>query len=101
MLLALLAASLLTLAPGFLDRTSASDGMAPQGPAKSVAAIPFSATELVNPKRGQFQDINIPLYPSSKTSTSPGMARHRRCRGPLPMVTNPADECQLLRLHCD
>lgn len=70
-LVALLAASLLALAPGFLDRTSASDGMAPQGPAKSVAAIPFSATELVNPKRGQFQDINIPLYPSSKTSTHP------------------------------
>jgi hypothetical protein len=68
-LVALLAGGLLGLAPGHLGQTSASDGMAPQGPAQFVAAVPFSATELVNPKRGQFQDIKIPLYPPSTTSS--------------------------------
>jgi Domain of unknown function (DUF4832) len=70
-LVALLAGGLLGLAPGHLGQTSASDGMAPQGPAQFVAAVPFSATELVNPKRGQFQDIKIPLYPPSTTSSYP------------------------------
>jgi hypothetical protein len=36
-----------------------------------AAVTPFSATDLVNPKRGQYQDIGIPLYPQSTTSGYP------------------------------
>ena len=35
------------------------------------AVTPFSATDLVNPKRGQYQDIGITLYPQSATSSYP------------------------------
>jgi hypothetical protein len=38
---------------------------------QAVAGIPFSATELVNPKRGQYQDIGIALYPQTATSGFP------------------------------
>ena len=37
----------------------------------AAAAIPFSATDLVNPKRGQYQDAGITLYPRSATSSYP------------------------------
>jgi Domain of unknown function (DUF4832) len=35
------------------------------------AVTPFSATDLVNPKRGQYQDIGIPLYPQSSSNSYP------------------------------
>ena len=55
-----------------VDKTSASNTVAGQSWRTFAAAvIPFSATDLVNPKRGQYQDIGIPLYPQSATSGYP------------------------------
>jgi Domain of unknown function (DUF4832) len=55
-----------------VDKTSASNTVAGQSWRTFAAAvIPFSATDLVNPKRGQYQDIGIPLYPQSATSSYP------------------------------
>jgi hypothetical protein len=70
-LVALLTASLLLLAPRHLDQTSASDTVAPPRLVDLGAPIPFAATDLVNPKRGQYQDIGISLYPQSTTSGYP------------------------------
>ena len=36
-----------------------------------AAVTPFSATDLVNPKRGQYQDIGVSLYPQAATSGYP------------------------------
>jgi hypothetical protein len=35
------------------------------------AVTPFAAPDLVNPKRGQYQDIGMPLYPQQATSSYP------------------------------
>jgi hypothetical protein len=55
-----------------VDKTSASGTVAPQSWRTFAAAvISFSATDLVNPKRGQYQDAGISLYPQSATSGYP------------------------------
>lgn len=36
-----------------------------------AVVLPFSATDLVNPKRGQYQDIGIALYPQTTTGGHP------------------------------
>ena len=55
-----------------VDITGASNTAAGQSWRTFPAAVtPFSATDLVNPKRGQYQDIGMPLYPQSGTNTSP------------------------------
>ena len=41
------------------------------GPVQLRAVAPFSATDLVNPKRGQYQDFGVTLYPQSTTSSYP------------------------------
>jgi hypothetical protein len=63
----LLAAAFTLLALEYVDTT----GAAPITPLSTIqpgAVIPFAARDLVNPKRGQYQDINAPLYPPSTTS---------------------------------
>ena len=35
------------------------------------AVIPFSAPELINPKRGQYQDLGVTMYPQSTTGSYP------------------------------
>lgn len=37
----------------------------------STVVIPFSAPDVVNPKRGQYQDIDIPLFPRPDTGDYP------------------------------
>lgn len=55
-----------------VDKTSGSSTVAEQSwPTIAPAVIPFSATDLVNPKRGQYQDVGITLYPQSATSSYP------------------------------
>ena len=69
--LSVLAASLWLTARGD-DKTSASSTVAPRSWRTFTAAvIPFPATDLVNPKRGQYQDIGISLYPQAATSGYP------------------------------
>jgi Domain of unknown function (DUF4832) len=55
-----------------VDKTSASSTVAVHSWRTFAAAVtPFSETDLVNPKRGQYQDAGIPLYPQSATSGYP------------------------------
>jgi Domain of unknown function (DUF4832) len=69
--LALVLAAALTLwTVDYIDRT----GATPATPLSAVqpgAVIPFSAQGLVNPKRGQYQDIGVTLYPPSATGSYP------------------------------
>jgi hypothetical protein len=53
-----------------VDKTSASNTVA-SWRTFGAAVTPFSATDLVNPKRGQYQDIGIPLYPQPAASSYP------------------------------
>jgi hypothetical protein len=55
-----------------VDKTSASSTVTGQSWRTFAAAvIPYSETDLVNPKRGQYQDVGIPLFPQSATSGYP------------------------------
>jgi hypothetical protein len=55
-----------------VDKTRASNTVPGQSWRTFTAAVtPFSATDLVNPKRGQYQDTGINLYPQSATSSYP------------------------------
>jgi hypothetical protein len=68
--LALLMVTSLWLILRDVDKTSASSTVH-SWRTFTAAVTPFSATDLVNPKRGQYQDIGIPLYPRSATSGYP------------------------------
>lgn len=55
-----------------VDETSASGTAAGHSWRTFATAVtPYLATDLVNPKRGQYQDIGITLYPQSATSSYP------------------------------
>ncbi len=69
--LSVIAASLWWILRG-VDKTSVSSPAVIRSWRTFPAAItPFSAPDLVNPKRGQYQDIGVPLYPQSATSAYP------------------------------
>jgi hypothetical protein len=54
----------------YIDKPAAVP-VAPLSVVQPGAVIPFSAKELVNPKRGQYQDLGVPLYPQSTTGGYP------------------------------
>jgi len=56
-----------------VDYTGKTDAI-PVTPVSAVqpgAVIPFSALDLVNPKRGQYQDLGVTLYPESTAGSHP------------------------------
>ena len=69
--LALVVAAALTLSIGeYLHKTGAVP-VAPLSAIQPGGVIPFSAKDLVNPKRGEYQDLDVPLYPQSTTDRYP------------------------------
>lgn len=63
--MALVTAAALALWIGdYIDKPGA-DPVTPLSAVQPGAVIPFSAQDLVNPKRGQYQDIGVTLYPPS------------------------------------
>jgi hypothetical protein len=64
------AAALTWWIAGYFDKPAAIP-VTPLSVVQPGAVIPFSARELVNPKRGQYQDIGLPLYPQSATPSYP------------------------------
>ncbi len=69
--MALVMATALTLWIGdYIDKPGATS-VAPLAAVQPGAVIPFSARDLVNPKRGQYQDIGVTLYPQSTTGSYP------------------------------
>ena len=63
--LALVATAALTLVIGDHIDNARAIPVATHAAVQPGAVIPFSATDLVNPKRGQYQDLNVTLYPQS------------------------------------
>ena len=69
--IALVMAGALTLLIGdYIDKTRATR-VTPLSAIQPGAVIPFSAKDLVNPKRGQYQDLGVTLYPQSTTASYP------------------------------
>jgi uncharacterized protein DUF4832 len=64
------AAALALLTVDYIGKTGATPA-APLSAVQRGAVIPFSAQDLVNPKRGQYQDINVPVYPQSTAGGYP------------------------------
>jgi hypothetical protein len=59
-----MAAALTLLTVDYIGKTDATP-VIPLSAVQPGAVIPFSANDLVNPKRGQYQDIGVTLYPQS------------------------------------
>jgi hypothetical protein len=69
--IALVMAGALTLLIGhYIDKSRATP-VTPLSAIQQSAVIPFSAKDLVNPKRGQYQDLGVTLYPQSTTASYP------------------------------
>lgn len=64
------AAALILFGGGYLHKTRAIP-VTPLSVVQPGVVIPFASSDLVNPKRGQYQDIGIPLYPQSATGSRP------------------------------
>jgi hypothetical protein len=65
-----LAAALVLLTVDYIGKTSATPAT-PLSAVQSGAVMRFTAPDLVNPKRGQYQDIDNALYPQSATGNYP------------------------------
>jgi hypothetical protein len=65
-----MAAALTLLTLDYIQRTGATP-VTPLSAVQPGAVIPFSAEDVVNPKRGQYQDIGNTLYPQSTTGSYP------------------------------
>jgi hypothetical protein len=63
-------AALTLLTVGYIDKPSAIP-VTPLSAVQPGAVIPFSAKDLVNPKRGQYQDLGVTLYPQSTPGSYP------------------------------
>ena len=61
-----MAAGLTLLTVDYIGKTDAIP-VTPLSAVQPGAVIPFAANDLVNPKRGQYQDIGVNLYPQSTT----------------------------------
>jgi Domain of unknown function (DUF4832) len=69
--LALVMAAALTLfTVDYIGKTDAIP-VTPLSVVQPGAVIPFSANDLINPKRGQYQDLGVPLYPQSTADGYP------------------------------
>jgi hypothetical protein len=65
-----LAAALTLMTVDYIGKTDAIP-VTPLSAVQPGAVIPFAANDLVNPKRGQYQDIGDTLYPQSTTGSYP------------------------------
>ena len=65
-----MAAALTLLTVDYIGKTRATP-VTPLSAVQQGAVIPFSAKDLVNPKRGQYQDLGVTLYPQSTTGSYP------------------------------
>jgi hypothetical protein len=65
-----MAAALTLLTVDYIGKTDAIP-VIPLSAVQPGAVIPFSADDLVNPKRGQYQDIGVALYPQSAAGGYP------------------------------
>ena len=65
-----MAAALTLLTVDYIGKTDAIL-VTPVSAVQPGAVIPFSAIDLVNPKRGQYQDLGVTLYPQSTAASYP------------------------------
>jgi Domain of unknown function (DUF4832) len=65
-----MAAALTLLTVDYIGKTDAIP-VTPLSAVQPGAVIPFSAKDLVNPKRGQYQDLGVSLYPQSTAGSYP------------------------------
>ncbi|MGB7145628.1 MAG: DUF4832 domain-containing protein [Mycobacterium sp.] len=65
-----LAAALTLMTVDYIGKTDAIP-VTPLSAVQPGAVIPFAANDLVNPKRGQYQDLGVSLYPQSTAGTYP------------------------------
>ncbi|MDT5169581.1 MAG: hypothetical protein QOD02_2912 [Mycobacterium sp.] len=65
-----MAAALTLLTVDYIGKTDAIP-VTPVSAVQPGAVIPFSAKDLVNPKRGQYQDLGATLYPQSTAGSYP------------------------------
>jgi Domain of unknown function (DUF4832) len=65
-----MAGALTLLIGDYIDKSRATP-VTPLSAVQPGAVMPFSAKDLVNPKRGQYQDLGVTLYPQSTTASYP------------------------------
>ena len=66
----MMAAALTLLTVDYIGKTRATP-VTPLSAVQHGAVIPFSAKDLVNPKRGQYQDLGVTLYPQATSGSYP------------------------------
>lgn len=59
-----------TIVPGAVSTTTQPTTAPPTGTVALGAVVPYSATDINNPKRGQFENIGVGLFPQSQPTQS-------------------------------